>query len=396
MFDIQKILKRSWHILWSYRMLWVFGFLLALATSFNSPGNSSRYTLSDNRQDRQVQLPQDWEGLKGDTFGEVMADAWRQLGLALDALRARYPVEFRMGINAAITLFVVLLLSGIVVAVLRYVAEASTIHMVDEYEQSGVKVGLRQAWRYGWSRSAWRLFLSNLVAHLPVFALLVVLALVTWWVLAAIFSTSRSVGLSGLGWGEAATISTFIAGSGLAFLAIFTTVIVMAVLLVVRDFAWRKIVLEDAGAGAALGEAWSLLKRQWKNIGVTWLVMAGIRILWIFVFFLLVFPLMAVSLITAFGGLAVALVPSLLAAGFASLLSAPSYWPWVFALIVGLPLFFIITFSPLILVSGWARIYQSSVWTLAFRELKALEAVQNGELPAGEPEDAPPQEIQPV
>ena len=30
MFDIKKILKRSWHILWNYRMLWVFGFILAL------------------------------------------------------------------------------------------------------------------------------------------------------------------------------------------------------------------------------------------------------------------------------------------------------------------------------------------------------------------------------
>jgi hypothetical protein len=33
------------------------------------------------------------------------------------------------------------------------------------------------------------------------------------------------------------------------------------------------------------------------------------------------------------------------------------------------------TFSPIILVSGWGYIFQSSVWTLTYRELKALETV---------------------
>ena len=30
MIDFGKILKRSWYILWNYRVLWIFGLLLAL------------------------------------------------------------------------------------------------------------------------------------------------------------------------------------------------------------------------------------------------------------------------------------------------------------------------------------------------------------------------------
>jgi len=34
--------------------------------------------------------------------------------------------------------------------------------MVDGHETMGEKVGFRQGWRLGWSRSAWRLFLIDL------------------------------------------------------------------------------------------------------------------------------------------------------------------------------------------------------------------------------------------
>jgi hypothetical protein len=52
-----------------------------------------------------------------------------------------------------------------------------------------------------------------------------------------------------------------------------------------------------------------------------------------------------------------------------------SHWPWIFAALIGLPFFLVVAFSPVLLVSGWGRIYQSSAWTLTYRELKALEAV---------------------
>ena len=365
MFDIQKILKRSWHILWNYRMLWVFGFILVLATGSNNPGNNSRYTVDGQPNSPSgLQSSNDWEELQGDTFAEKMDDAFQRIQTGIQELQQEYPVEFNLGIAAAITFFVAVLLFSILTAILRYVAEAAAIRMVDEYERSGVKVGFRQGWKYGWSRAAWRVFLVNFVVNLPVLVLFVALGLIGWWIFSAFMGGVKST-----------IISSIIAGSGLAFLFIFFTVILMVVLLVIRDFAWRMIVLEGAGVRDALRTAMALVKRQWKNVGLMWLVMIGVKIVWAIAFVILIFPLLIVSIITAVGGLAAAVVPSLLTAGIASLFSAPDYWPWIFAAIIGLPFFAIVTFSPVLLVSGWGEIYQSSVWTLTYRELKALEAV---------------------
>ncbi len=365
MFDIKKILSRSWHILWNYRTLWIFGFMLALAMGGSGGGNNSGYSASDgNRGQPNAEWRSDWEGLRGESFAEKMQDGFRQAGAELQKLQAQYPVEFRMVIAAVITAFVVFSLLGILTAILRYVSEAASIRMVDEYEQTGVKVGFRQGWKHGWSRASWRLFLVNFLVHIPAFVLFVILGLVTWWIVASALSGVRS-----------AIITSLIAGIGLAFLFIFITAILMVILYVLRDFAWRMVVLEDAGVLDSLRNAFGLVKRQWKNVGLMWLVMLGLKIAWGIAFFILVFPLLIVSILTAVGGLLVAIVPTLLTAGVASLLSAPDYWPWIFAAIIGLPLFAVVAFSPILLVSGWALIYQSSVWTLTYRELKAIEAV---------------------
>jgi len=174
---------------------------------------------------------------------------------------------------------------------------------------------------------------------------------------------------------QAALVTSLIAGIGLAFLAILFTAVVSVVLNFVRDFAWRFSVLEDAGVMQSLGQAAGLLRRNWKSAGLMWLVVLGIKIAWGLVFLLLVFPLLIVSIVTAVGGLLVALVPGLLTAGLASLFSVPDYWPWAFAALISLPFFASVAFSPVLLVRGWGLTYESSVWTLTYRELKALETL---------------------
>jgi hypothetical protein len=366
MLNIEKILKRSWHILWNYRMLWVFGLILALALGGKSTSNSLRYTFNDGHRNQpsSIQAPDGWEGLHGDTFAEKMNDAFRQMHVGILEFQEQYPVEFHMIIVMLIVSFVVFLLFTILTAILRYVSETASIRMVDEYEQSGVKVGFRQGWKYGWSRAAWQVFLVNFIVHLPVLGLFVILGLIGWWIFSAFMGGVESV-----------IIGSLITGIGLTFLFIFITVILMAVLYVLRDFAWRMIVLEDLGVQDSLRKAVALVKRQWRSVGLMWLVMIGLKIVWGIAFAILIFPLLVASLLTALGGVVVAIVPSLLTAGIASLLSAPDYWPWIFAAIIGLPLFFIVAFSPVLLVSGWGQIYQSSIWTLTYRELKALESV---------------------
>src|SRR3972149_1774628 len=64
--DPIKILRRAWHILWSYRALWVFGLILALAgagSSGNGGNNNVQYRIDE--QNHQAPLPQSiQEGFK--------------------------------------------------------------------------------------------------------------------------------------------------------------------------------------------------------------------------------------------------------------------------------------------------------------------------------------------
>jgi hypothetical protein len=375
MLNVTKILKRSWQILWNYRMLWVFGFILALTIGGSNFGSQSRYTANDrnnNNPQPGVQAPNEWKNLQGNTPREKLNSALGLVVAEIQKLQAQYPVEFRMGISVAITVLVMILILSFIGAILRYVAETATIRMVDEYEQTGVKVGFRQGWKYGWSRSAWRLFLINFVVHIPTLVLFVILGLVGWWIV--------STALNGV---ESALITSLIAGIGLAFISILVVGILMVVLYLLRDFAWRTSVIEGTGVMESLRMATALVKRNWKSAGLMWLVMIGIKIAWGIAFFILVFPLLIVSVITAVGGLLVAVVPSLLTAGIASLLAAPDYWPWIFALVIGFPLFATVAFSPILLVSGWGLTYESNVWTLTYRELKALETVTPTVVDAG-------------
>ena len=41
MIDIKSILKRSWKILWNYKVLWIFGILLALTAGGNAGSSNS-------------------------------------------------------------------------------------------------------------------------------------------------------------------------------------------------------------------------------------------------------------------------------------------------------------------------------------------------------------------
>jgi len=367
MFDVKRILSRSWHILWSYRVLWIFGFMLALGVGGGNSGGNSNYSPGD-RDRAMAEWRTDWQSLHGKDAAQILQEVFRWVGQEVQKFQAEYPVEFSMIVAAILAALVVILLFSLLTTFLRYVAETASIRMVDEYEQTGKKVGFRQGWRYGWSRAAWRLFLTDLLVNIPLLILFVILGLMIWWIVTS--------ALSGV---ESSLITSLIAGIGLAFLSTFIVIVLLVILYVLRDFAWRMIALEGMGVMDSLRNALGLVRRQWKNVGLMWLVMLGLRILWTIVFFILILPLLIVSILTAVGGLLVAIIPSLLTAGIASLLSAPNYWPWVFAAIVGLPLFAVVAFSPILLVQGWGLIYQSSVWTLTYRELKTIEAMSISE-----------------
>jgi hypothetical protein len=116
-----------------------------------------------------------------------------------------------------------------------------------------------------------------------------------------------------------------------------------------------------------------------------WLVMIGLGIAWIFVSIVAILVTLPVVLVTGVFAAVVAAIPALLLVGLFSLfLSGPL--PWIAAALFVLPLFFIIAFSPWLLLGSWQSVYTSTVWTLTYREIKALPAIapQMQVVPAGD------------
>src|SRR6185503_14219406 len=230
--DPVKIIKRAWYILWSYRTLWIFGLVLALAAGSSgaqSSNNGYQYEQGP-RKDPQV-TPQS------------MQEAWREFQRELNRLFERGVPDMNIsGQDLSTFLWIVgafvlvLVVVGIVVAIARYVSETAVIRMVDEYETSGTKLSVRQGFRIGWSRTAWRLFLINLIVNLPAIALGLVLLVAGIGVFFALVNGS-------------ANFAAFSAVSAvvLVFLTIFVVIILTVLLRLLRNFFWRICVLEDVG-----------------------------------------------------------------------------------------------------------------------------------------------------
>ena len=64
----------------------------------------------------------------------------------------------------------------------------------------------------------------------------------------------------------------------------------------------------------------------------------------------------------------------MLAAGIASLF-VDTVFAWIIGAIFGLPLFILVTASPIIFLSGLVEVFKSSFWTLSYREFRPLASV---------------------
>jgi hypothetical protein len=359
MIDPVKILQRAWHILWNYRTLWVFGLILALAAGgLSNSGSNNGMQWREDGNNNPPPTPKN------------MQEFFRDFNLELNRL-------FREGIPEAnitgeaftaflwtIGVFVIfMLLVSIAVAIAYYVSVNAVIRMVDEYENTGAKMGLREGFRIGWSRTAWRLFLINLIVNLPAILFFV-----------ALLIGAASFFLSAINGNVNLTPASL---AGIFGLILFGGVIVLLWSLLfslVRPFFWRIAVLEDASVGDALRRGFALARENWKNVGLMWLVMIGLGIAWIVVSLIAIVVTIPVVIVTAIIAAIVAGIPGLLLVGlFSTFLGGPL--PWIAAGLFVLPLFFTIALSPWLLLGSWQSIFTSIVWTLTYREIKALPAI---------------------
>lgn len=354
--DPIKIIKRAWYILWNYRALWVFGLVLALAAGSSAgQGSNNSYQYEQGREENPQVSPQ--------SVQEALRDLQREMhklfeqGIPDINVSGKDLTTFLWIVGAFVG---VMLLLGIVVAIARYVSETAVIRMVDEYESTTNKMTVRQGLRIGWSNTAWRLFLINLIVNLPAIALAVVLLFAGVGLFFAVVNGNADFAAFG-------AVSSIV----LLFIIIIVVVILTILLHLLRNFVWRICVLENASVSESLRRGFALVLENWKNVGLIWLVMIGLAIVWAVASVILFIVTIPVVIVTAILAVLVVALPFLLLVGTFSLFVG-GVLPWIAAGLFVAPLFFTLAFLPWLLLSSWQSIYTSTVWTLTYREIKAL------------------------
>lgn len=327
--DHLKVLKRAWEITWRYPVLWVFGIILALTTAQRGRGPQAQYNLKG----------EDFSPGGDFYIGEIPSEV---LGILV-----------AIGIGLACVIVILIIAS----VVARYVAETSLIRMVDDYEETGEKRSVRQGFRLGWSRTALRLFLINLLIGLPTalaFILLFALALAP-----LLLWTTKSTAAGVVG-----TVATI----GLGFLFVLLAIVVSIVLSLLRRFFWRVCALEELGVIESIRQGYGVVRQHLKDVGIMWLIMVGLGLAWIIV-------MIPVTLLLLVIGVMLGGFPALLVGGLASLFFEGAV-PWILAGAVGIPIFILVVAAPALFLGGLVEVFKSSTWTLTYRELRALESVE--------------------
>jgi hypothetical protein len=362
--DHIKVLKRAFQITWNYKALWIFGIILALTVaSRGNPGNpgspGSQAQDTANKEGIQsyegipetIELPDGSEVAVPEVLQEV--NTWIAIGV----------ITSGCCLGCCCCLGLVWIVAW---AVLRYVAETALIRMVDDYEKTGEKRGIREGFRLGWSRPSLRLFLidllialAGLVVFLPPFVLVAVLVIVS-----IVMFTSGVIVLG---------VIIVVAAAGLFFLTLFFAIVVGIVIDLFKPFFQRACVLEGMGVGESLARSLDMMKRHFAwDIAIMWLLTFGLEIGWIVATFIVGLLLFVVALM-------VAAVPALVVGGLVSLL-----FHWIAGLIVGGVIggliFALLMIAATTLLQGLRMTFLSTVWTLTYRELLALEGLNEKEL----------------
>jgi hypothetical protein len=365
MINFGNILKRSWHILWNYRTLWIFGILLVLTGAGNYGADSFRYTLGSNRN---------YNGSNGynpnfqpGPYLRALTDWFNQNLKPLFVHPDQHVMTF-IWIGVAFLLFI--LIMGVIAAIIRYVSETAVIRMVAEYEQTGAKASFKQGWKLGWNRRAFRMWVIDLVISLPV---IVFLALLLGLGLLVYFSVTSGANVLAVG----GTITAI----GCAFLFIFAFIILMVFLDLLRQFFVRGAALEATNVGESFRSGWAMFKNNWKSAMLMWLVMLGVGIGFGILGMILFFLLIPAYIILLLPAAIVAAIPGAIAFGIASLFGGGPV-SWIVAALVAAPFFLLVTLAPLTLISGLYKIYSTNIWTLTYREIKALDVIKPEEVPA--------------
>ena len=319
--DHIEVLKRAFKITWRHRALWLFGILLALTGGggrgfrFNFPGGGGG-----------------GEGLP--TPGDLGAGP--EIAPALIT-----------AIVVALVLFIIVLIVGF--TMVRYVARTALIGMVKEIEDTGT-TSVKSGFRTGWSRSAFRLFLIDLVIGIPMtIAVLLLLAFAASPLLLLFVDNI------------AARVIGVMVTVGLVIMVIILLVAAGVVISVLTLFFHRQCVLGEKGVIDSIRDGYWMVRRNLSKAGVMWLLMLGVGIGW----GILLIP---VTLIIGAFAFAAGALPG----GLIYLITGSEVAGFAIGGIIGV----VVLAVPLIFVNGLYLAFQSCVWTLTYLEIEAGGALE--------------------
>lgn len=345
----KDILKRAWQILWDYKALWIFGFILAITTASGSSSNAANS--AGNSGPSQPATEENW----GKNWeNEDWEEAAREFEHFFEEIA---PVEI---ISAAVTIAILLgcmIVFMIVLAtIFRYMSETALIQMVDQYEDTGEKLGIRQGFRLGFSRTAWKVFLVDLVINLPLLVIGITYIFLVMMPLLLLLTKNPAAGVAGV-----------VTAIGLFFVGIFLAIIIYTAVSVLKHFFRRAVAVDGLGIFEAIRYGFQLVRQNLIDIGLMWLITMGLNL----GFSIILIPITLIMLVTSavFGGGIGLAVGGLMA------LVTKGALPIIVGVMAGLPVFFTLMIIPLGFLDGLREIFMSTTWTLTYREARALESL---------------------
>jgi hypothetical protein len=350
-----EILKRSLHTAWRYKALWFFGFFLALTTVYwestmlTGGGNDSQspelqYELSERErqwlsENLELHFKEDFT-ITGSEFVDFIQNEIVQMVVLIVIL--------------VVTFIVLMMIIG---AVIHYLSETALIKMVNDYEKTDSKYTIRQGLRMAWSRTAWRLFLIDVAIRLPAALLFLVLFALT---IAPIFGLAVT--------GTPGAIAGAVAAGGLFLLVLALAIVAGVFLSVLSRLSRQASAIDNLSVLDSIRRGYAVARHNLKDVGLMWLIMLGIYLIWPLLMFPLVILLLGIGILI--GGLLAVLigaVGSLVTAGAGA---------WIAAGVVGGILFLLVMIVPLVLLTGMREVFQISAWTLTYRELRNVQNVK--------------------
>jgi hypothetical protein len=369
--NLSNILRKSWQILWHYRALWLFGTILALVGAntiypistrdWENNDQWAKIKLSDTTtiQVPGIDMTLDLTAPGGFRLITPDSTSWREFRGIVEEIDRELSLNlWPILIEFAVILLILLVLG----AITRYIVETAVIRMVNDAEQTGKYLTVWQGLRRGISFGAWRLFILDLtVGILSFIVFTIVIGLAVTPILLAIGSQDIVLITAGAG--------TF----SLLIIAFYLWLAVSAILSLVLQTVRRACVLEKQSLLTSIRQGIRLTKHHLKKIAPVWLIWMGLRLLWVpflVPIMILLFPIFLLAIIL---GVAAGSLPAVLVAIIAALFMGGAT-PWIMGALAGLPIFILVMISPILFVSGFVEIYKSSIWTLAYRDLKALDS----------------------